>query len=83
VLDTPEFTQARRTIMKRMLIVEDLKAGPEDTNEASLTPAQMKRIVGGRAVLATVDGRGYTTIDDWDINLAIFEGRIKGSERDN
>ncbi|SAL60958.1 hypothetical protein AWB74_03039 [Caballeronia arvi] len=69
--------------MKRMLIIEDLKAGPGDTNDASLTPAQMKRIVGGRAVLATVDGRGYATIDDWDINLAIFEGSIKGSERDN
>ncbi|AET92017.1 hypothetical protein [Caballeronia cordobensis] len=69
--------------MKRMLIVEDLKAGPDDAIEASLTPAQMKRIVGGRAVLATVDGRGYATIDDWDANLAIFEGRIKGSERDN
>jgi hypothetical protein len=69
--------------MKRTLVVKDLKASPEQIDESSLTPAQMKRIVGGRAVLATVDGRGSATIDDWDINTAIFEGRIVGTERDN
>jgi hypothetical protein len=69
--------------MKHTLVIQDLPPGGAQTDEASLTPAQMKRIVGGRAVLPTVDGRGYATIDDWDINTAIFEGRIKGSERDN
>ncbi|MGF6469425.1 hypothetical protein OKW32_004767 [Paraburkholderia youngii] len=33
---------------------------------------------GGRSVVVKVDGGGTGTVDDWDNNTAIFEGRING-----
>jgi len=39
----------------------------------------MQRIVGARGVVATVDGGpATTTVNDFDINNAIWEGRIAG-----
>ncbi|CAB3763017.1 hypothetical protein [Paraburkholderia humisilvae] len=78
--------------MKATLVVNDLSS-PEVSNvsDASNAPHirelrrialardKMKRIVGGRSVIVGVDGHGVGTVDDWDINTAIFEGRIKGS----
>ncbi|BAN26610.1 hypothetical protein [Caballeronia insecticola] len=66
--------------MKRILVIADIPHDPfAQSEEATLTHAQMKRIVGGRSVLATVDGGpGMTTVNDFDINNAIWEGRIKG-----
>jgi hypothetical protein len=50
-----------------------------DLRRIALTRDRMKRIAGGRTVVVGVDGHGVGTVDDWDINTAIFEGRIKGS----
>jgi hypothetical protein len=69
--------------MKRILVIADIPVTSTQLDEVSLTSTQMRRIVGGRSVLATVDGRGSATIDDWDINTAIFEGRITGTQREN
>jgi hypothetical protein len=71
----------RRNIMKSILVVADI---PHDSlaqsDEATLTHAQMELIVGGRSVVGTVDGGpATTTIDDFGINNAIWEGRISGS----
>jgi hypothetical protein len=83
---------SRRNAMKVTLVVNDLSlpevSNVSDTSIAShvrdlrriaLTRDRMKRIVGGRTVVVGVDGHGVGTVDDWDINTAIFEGRIKGS----
>ncbi|KND56584.1 hypothetical protein BPUN_0066 [Candidatus Paraburkholderia kirkii] len=83
VLDLLRLTHSGRTITQRTLVIKDLPIGPAQLDETSLTQAQMRRIAGGRAVLATVDGRGSATIDDFDINTAIFEDRIVGTQREN
>ncbi|MDR5738899.1 MULTISPECIES: hypothetical protein [unclassified Caballeronia] len=64
--------------MKRTLAIKDLPLDTQAGNEATLSHQQMQRITGGRAVSAVVDGRTPGTVDDWDINIAIFEGRISG-----
>jgi hypothetical protein len=66
--------------MKATLIVNDLPASVEhDVPKYALTSERMKRLFGGRSVVVTVDGNGTGTVNDFDINTAIFEGRIKGS----
>ena len=71
---------ARRNIMKSILVIADIPHDPlAQSDEATLTPAQMQRIVGGRSVVATLNGGpATTTIDDFAINNAIWEGRIGG-----
>ncbi|SAK54528.1 hypothetical protein AWB81_01274 [Caballeronia arationis] len=66
----------KEPIMERALIIKDL---PFSDEEATLDREQMKRLTGGRAVQVRVDNNGVGTVDDWEINTAIFEGRIKGS----
>ncbi|VXC87169.1 conserved hypothetical protein [Burkholderia sp. 8Y] len=65
--------------MKPALVITDLSL---DTATrpivAALSRQQMQHIVGGRSVLATVDGRSNAAIDDWQMNIAIFEGRVGG-----
>jgi hypothetical protein len=39
----------------------------------------MKALRGGRSVVVSVNGGGLGHVDDWDINTAIFEGRIGGT----
>jgi hypothetical protein len=66
--------------MKTAVVIKDLPPPAEhELSEITLTPEQMKRLAGGRTVAVTVDGTHAGTVDDWDINTAIFEGRIKGS----
>ncbi|WP_244816627.1 hypothetical protein [Caballeronia sp. Lep1P3] len=65
--------------MKRTLVIADLsqdKAARPD--EAALSRQQMQQVSGGRSVAATVDGGSTATIDDWQMNIAIFEGRVGG-----
>jgi hypothetical protein len=61
--------------MERTLVIKDLAVADDQT---TLTPEQMKRLRGGRSVLATVDGNHVGSIDDWQMNIAIFEGRVGG-----
>jgi hypothetical protein len=63
--------------MKRPLVIADL---PLD-HTSTLTHAQMQRIVGGRdKIVGTVNGGpATTTLDTFDLNNAIWEGRIGGS----
>ncbi|MBN3756805.1 hypothetical protein G3N95_27965 [Paraburkholderia sp. Tr-20389] len=66
--------------MKATVIIKDLPAPTDlERNETALTPEKMKRIVGGASVAVTVDGTRPGTVDDFGINCAIFEGRIKGT----
>ncbi len=66
--------------MNPSVVIKDLPLSTEkDLDEIAMTPEQMKRLGGGRSVVATVDGRPGATVDDWEINTAIFEGRIKGT----
>ncbi|QBR04411.1 hypothetical protein [Paraburkholderia pallida] len=66
--------------MKSILVIADIPRDPlAQSDEATLTRAQMQRIVGARNVVVTVDGGPPTaTINDFDINNAIWEGRISG-----
>ncbi|MPW16331.1 hypothetical protein GCT13_05140 [Paraburkholderia sp. CNPSo 3157] len=65
--------------MKATVVVKDLSPSTTlERKETALTPDKMKSIVGGRSVAVTVDGTRSGTVDDWAIDTAIFEGRIKG-----
>ncbi|QSN63216.1 hypothetical protein [Caballeronia sp. M1242] len=65
--------------MKPALVITDLTLDTNTRpNEAALSRQQMQQIAGGRSVLATVDGRSTAAIDDWQMNIAIFEGRVGG-----
>lgn len=66
------------------LTIGDLPVTPEQKDEESgairsLSREELHRIRGGRSVGVTVDGTGTGTVDDFGINIAIFEGRINGS----
>lgn len=66
--------------MKSTIIILDLSRSADSAAaETSLTVEQMKRVRGGRSVVVRVDGGSLGTVNDFDINNAIFEGRIKGS----
>ncbi|CAB3733110.1 hypothetical protein [Paraburkholderia rhynchosiae] len=66
--------------MKSTVIVKDLPRSADPTHdEATLNAEQMKLVRGGRSVVVTVDGGAPGHVDDFSINTAIFEGRIKGS----
>jgi hypothetical protein len=58
------------------LVIADLPLDQTNT----LTQAQMQRIVGGRdKIVGTVNGGpATTTLDTFDLNNAIWEGRIGG-----
>ncbi|APA88211.1 hypothetical protein BJG93_22780 [Paraburkholderia sprentiae WSM5005] len=66
--------------MKANVIIKDLppRAG-DPSGQKTLTVEQMKALHGGRSVVVKVDGGGTGTVDDWEINTAIFEGRIGGT----
>ncbi|MGF6934463.1 hypothetical protein OKW41_003602 [Paraburkholderia sp. UCT70] len=66
--------------MKATVIIKDLPPGAgEPSDEKTLTAEQMKMLRGGRSVVVKVDGGGTGSVDNWDINTAIFEGRISGT----
>jgi hypothetical protein len=66
--------------MKAAVIIKDLPRRADDaSDQKTLTVEQMKTLRGGRSVVVTVDGNGTGTVDDWEINTAIFEGRIGGT----
>lgn len=65
--------------MKATVVIKDLTPSVEDARETTLTTDQMKRLGGGRAVRVGVDGTSTGTVDDWDIDIGIFEGRIGGT----
>ncbi|HYS67955.1 MAG TPA: hypothetical protein VEN30_29610 [Paraburkholderia sp.] len=66
--------------MKSTVTIKDLpRSADRAHDDVTLTAEQMKMLRGGRSVVVTVDGGGPGHVDDWEINTAIFEGRIKGS----
>ncbi|KAA1010749.1 hypothetical protein FVF58_17945 [Paraburkholderia panacisoli] len=66
--------------MKSTVIIKDLpRCADSPHDDATLTSEQMKTLRGGRSVVVTVDGGALGHVDDWEINTAIFEGRIKGT----
>jgi hypothetical protein len=66
--------------METTVIIKDLPEPSDlERKETALSPERMKSIFGGRKVLANVGGTHLGTIDDWDVDVAIFEGRIGGS----
>jgi hypothetical protein len=66
--------------MKSTVIIKDLpRRADHADDEVTLTAEQMKALRGGRSVVVTVDNGAAGHVDDWDINTAIFEGRIKGT----
>jgi hypothetical protein len=65
--------------MQRTLVILDLPRESESSlSESTLTRRQMQRVVGGRNVIVKVDGGSLGTVNDFDINNAIWEGRIGG-----
>jgi hypothetical protein len=50
----------------------------ESTNARPLSSDEMRRILGGRSMVVKVDNRNTGTVDDFAVNMAIFEGRIQG-----
>lgn len=65
--------------MKPTLVIADLPFDRAETRGANLTHMQMQRISGGMRTIVTVDGGpGTGTVNTFDIDNAIWEGRIKG-----
>ncbi|REG51510.1 hypothetical protein B0G80_8010 [Paraburkholderia sp. BL6669N2] len=65
--------------MKSIVIIKDLPRSADcPHDETTLAAAQMKAVRGGRSVIVTVDHGPLGQVDDFGINTAIFEGRIKG-----
>ncbi|MGE8166585.1 hypothetical protein ACQKRQ_41390 [Paraburkholderia sp. NPDC080076] len=66
--------------MKSTLIIKDLPRSADHVHdEMTLTAGQMKALRGGRSVVVTVDRGPLGHVDDFEINTAIFEGRIGGT----
>ncbi|MGF6571888.1 hypothetical protein SAMN05443245_5598 [Paraburkholderia fungorum] len=68
--------------MKSTVIIKDLPRSTDHAHdEATLSADQMKMLRGGRSVVVSVGGAGGAVghVDDWEINTAIFEGRIGGT----
>lgn len=68
----------------KTLIITDLHVTHRAEGEAAddvreLSREELRQILGGRAVGVTVDGTSSGTVDDFQMNIAIFEGRIKGT----
>lgn len=66
--------------MKSTVIIKDLpRRADHARDEVTLTAEQMKTLRGGRSVVVTVNNGSVGHVDDWEINTAIFEGRIGGT----
>lgn len=66
--------------MKSTVIIKDLPRSTDRAHDdATLTAEQMKMLRGGRSVVVSVGGGAVGHVDDWEINTAIFEGRIGGT----
>lgn len=66
--------------MKSALMIKDLPRSADLAHDdMTLTAEQMKAVRGGRSVVVTVDGGSQAHVDDFEINTAIFEGRISGT----
>ncbi|CAD6557382.1 hypothetical protein [Paraburkholderia metrosideri] len=66
--------------MKSIVIIKDLLCSTAHAqDEVTLAADQMKTLHGGRSVVVSVNGGALGHVDDWDINTAIFEGRIGGT----
>ncbi|WP_332675527.1 hypothetical protein [Aromatoleum sp.] len=61
------------------LSVAEGRKGEDRADVRSLSPEELRDIRGGRSIGVLVDGTHTGTVDDFAINIAIFEGRIKGS----
>jgi hypothetical protein len=65
----------------KTLTIEDLSfndAAKANEWVRSLSPEEMKRVCGGRAISVLVDGRSGATMDDFALNMEIFKGNIGG-----
>lgn len=65
----------------KTLTIEDLPvngAANADEGVRSLSPEEMKRVCGGRAISVLVDGRPGGIVDDFALNMEIFKGNIGG-----
>jgi len=66
--------------MKTLTITDlTIKEASERNENASvhvLSPEEMKRVHGGRAISVLVDGRPGGVVDDFQLNMGIFTGDI-------
>lgn len=63
------------------LRIEDLSrndAADANARARSLSPEEMKQVCGGRAIRVLVDSRSDATVDDFALNMDIFNGNIGG-----
>ena len=76
------FTRLLILLFAALLVPQACAAKPQPQDDPHLSAVQWRSIGpyrGGRSVAVTVDGTGTGTVDDFGINMAIFEGRINGS----
>ena len=65
-----------KTLTIEDLPFNDAAQGGEWTRP--LSPEEMKRVCGGRAVRVLVGGRPGGVVDDFALNMDIFKGNIGG-----
>lgn len=64
------------TLTIKDLTVMEVSERNENATIRLLSRAEMTTMRGGRAMSVLVDGRPGGVVDDFQLNMAIFEGRI-------
>jgi hypothetical protein len=64
------------TLVIKDLAIKHVSASTEASFIRSLSPEDMKSVLGGRAISVLIDGRPGGVVDDFDLNMRIFSGDI-------
>ena len=65
-----------KTLTITDLTIKEISERNENDSAHVLSREEMKRVHGGRAISVLVDGRPGGVVDDFQLNLAIFNGDI-------
>ena len=65
-----------KTLVIQDLAITHAAPGEGGSTARSLTPEEMRRVQGGRAVSVLVDGRPGGVVDDFELEMGIFKGDI-------
>jgi hypothetical protein len=65
-----------KTLLIKDLAITHPSAAKDSGLGRSLTPEEMQRVHGGRAMSVLVDGRPGGTVDDFQLEMSIFKGDI-------
>lgn len=65
-----------KTLTITNLTIKEVSERNEKESAHLLSREEMKRVHGGRAVSVLIDGRPGGVVDDFQLNMEIFQGNI-------